>query len=284
MREYVFRLQGMDSPPGQIRAADLTGVTDAVKTLVYRLTREAAARPGMGRADAAVEALAQVRVGMSTGSTRLHFHVGDGNALEVDPLAEGVDDELWRLLHGLQVNERPETVSMTIAEAVGDLGAAIRRAAPVAVVAVPRRAPLTLLTATIDPQIWRGEVPDPVLNRAVEGELEMVDLHSAKFRVRDAAGNAIDLIDVQHPTIAARLVGHLVAARGVLYVGQGAGHHRLLRALIEPREDPLRRLGVSPPGTPDVQALADAARALGPVEPMALTDAELEDFLAEIRG
>lgn len=55
----------------------------------------------------------------------------------------------------------------------------------------------------------------------------MVDLHSSRFRLRDVAGNAIDLHHVAVAERVAHLVGEQVTVTGVLAVGRGTQHHHI---------------------------------------------------------
>ena len=57
---------------------------------------------------------------------------------------------------------------------------------------------------------WQQHDEAGVDEVAIYGILEMVDLHSSRFRVRDVAGNAVDLLGVANAAEVAHLVGCLL--------------------------------------------------------------------------
>ncbi|WP_188836386.1 hypothetical protein [Flexivirga endophytica] len=280
-REIEFRLIDHQSADGELLAVDALGIISSFKDITYRLTRSVAARSGLGRTDAVLERLATVRVGLRNGSTRVVFVVGDQDAI-IDPVSEQVDATFWAIVEGMNNNERPPNVSDTVADSVDKLVIALERAAPQVEVTLPGHGPRTLHTKMLRRDPWQRQGGEEAGEVSVHGVLEMVDLHTARFRLRDAAGNAIDLLGVAAPDEAARLVGTRVVATGVLAVGQGTQHHRMEEAQITPQESLESRLGLQPPPGPDELR----QRALNTPVPAAvdISDEELDDFLAEIRA
>jgi DNA-binding SARP family transcriptional activator len=108
----------------------------------------------------------------------------------------------------------------------------------------------------------------------------MVDLHSSRFRVRDVAGNAVDLPDVANAVEVAHLVGDRVRARGVLRRGSSTQHHRLEGSVVEAAPPIADRLGIAPSATLD--QLLEAARRVPAPPPIEISDAEMDEFLAAI--
>lgn len=215
--------------------------------------------PGLGRTNGVLEALASVRVAMPSRHTGLTFRVGDATAL-VDPVAAGVDSVLDEIVDALPVGQRPPSVPDPVAETVDDLIVALQRAAPVVTITLPDRPPRSLDTALVSRSPWRHCVRGGS-DAEVRGVLEMVDLRSARFRLREHTGTAIDLIDVVDAGSAAHLVGARVVVTGVLVVGSATTHHRMERAFVEAQDsagsDQRGPVQLVLPGT-RVASLADA--------------------------
>lgn len=280
-REIEIRLIGHQSADGELLAADAVGIISSFKDIAYRLTRSVAERPGLGRTDAVLERLATVRVGLREGSTRVVFVVGDEGAI-LDPVSDQVDATFWSIVEGIRTNERPVGVTDTVADSVDKFIIALAKAAPDAAITIPGHDTQMLRTNMMSREPWQRHGGEEAGEVSVHGILEMVDLHTARFRLRDPASNAIDLHEVKAPDEAAHLVGTSVVATGVLAVGQGTQHHRMERAQIAPEESLQGRLGI-PPSTSLEGLRQQAARAPKP-QPLDLSDAELDDFLAEIRA
>lgn len=234
-REFELRLVGHPAGEGELLASDAVAIIGAFKELAYRLTRAAADKAGLGRTDAALERLAEVRVALRSGGNRLVFTVGDPDALDIDPNAPDVDDAFWRIVRGLESNRRPGAVSDSVAESVDDLLVALQRACSAVEVVGPRRKPVVLTTRMLDRRPWQRR-PAPATDAQLHGMLEMVDLHTGRFRLRAPDGSAVDLIEVVNAGLAAALVGSHVAATGVLAVGGGTRHHRMEQPMIAPSE------------------------------------------------
>lgn len=282
MRDYELRLVGHDSDDGEILFEDLDRIGTAIKAAIYRLTRDAADRSGTGRAPADIERLASVRVGLAAGSTRLMFRIGDRSALSVDPLADDVDDAFWSIIEGLRDNRRPQALGESVIAAVSDLAVALRKAAPRVEFSVPRHGSASIVSETIDASIWSPSTPDGGSEAAVHGFLEMVDLKNAAFRVVDAVGNAVDLKSVRQPAEASALIGRQVTAIGPLHRGSGAKHDRMDSPTVTAATPLSERFNLAPQAGLDELI---AASKLSP-EPSGidLSDDELDDFLAVIRG
>lgn len=281
MRDYEIRLVGHDSDDGEIMFDDLDRVGKAVKDLVYRLTREAADRAGAGRAPRVLEDLSAVRVGMQAGSTRLIFRVGVAGSLGIDPVADEVDRAFWEIVNAFHTGKRPSRVTDTVADAALRLADGLSRASEVAEIHVHDLDVVRLRTTDVALEIWRSQDVE-VREVTVHGELQMVDLKTARFRLSDAGGNDIDLVDVHDHLSAGRLVGSQVTARGLLKEGVGAQHHRLLGARVSARVPVEDRLRV--PQQTSLDALVASARSAPQPQPLDLTDEEFESFVSAFRG
>ena len=281
-RDIEFRLLGHESDEGELLATDAINIIRSFKELAYRLTRAVSERSGLGRAEAALERLSTVRVSLKEGSTRVVFKVGDDAALDlVDPITRDVDTAFWDIVIGVRDNRRPTTVSDTVADAVEGVILALERAAPVTEVTVPGYGQARLDRNQISREPWkRTDLGEPT-ETTVHGRLDMVDLRSARFRLRDAAHNSIDLVGVKNVEHAALLVGQLVSATGLLSPGRESDHHKVDGAVVVPSK--VRdMLGHPMPSLEE--ALAAAAKQAPVPEPLDLTLDELESFLAAIHG
>lgn len=280
-RNIEIRLVGHQSPDGQLLAADAVALIAAFKDVTYRLTRAVAERPGLGRTDASLEKLATVRVALRSGSTRVVFTVGDDAAL-VDPLADAFDDAFYSIVTGMETNEVPPHVTDSVSDAVDGLIGAMSKAAPQVMVTVPRHQASLLTMADVSRAPWQRSSGQPARQTVVHGVLEMVDLRSSRFRLRDSAGNGIDLIDVVEPRAAAALVGRNVQAHGPLTVGDGGQRHRMVGPHILEEEGIEKRLGLA--GHPTIHDLMVQAASAPPPPPLELSDEEVGDFLAAVHG
>lgn len=280
-REIEIRLFDHRSGDGELLAVDAVNLIGSFKDVTYRLTRAVAERPGLGRTDAVIESLSTVRVALRPGSTRVVFIVGDNTAL-IDPIAEQVDEAFWSIVEGLGSQRRPPEVSDTVADAVDGMVVALGRAAPRAEVTVPGYVPRMLFTRSIDRSLWQRIPHESAAETVLHGVLEMVDLRTARFRLRDIAGNAVDLHDVVDAAHTAHLVGEQVRATGVLGIGKGTQHHRMDGPLIEREESVESRLGVVPSSS--LSELVDGARDAPTPPSLDISDDELDEFLTEIRA
>lgn len=280
-RDIEFRLVGHDSDDGELLAADAINIIRSFRELAYRLTRAVADRSGLGRTEAALERLSTVRVSLKEGSTRVVFKVGDDEALEIaDPISRDVDTAFWDIVKGVRDNHRPVAVSDTVADAVEGVIVALSKAAPVTDVTVPGHGKARLDRDQISRDPWKPSNLEEPTETTVHGRLDMVDLRSARFRLRDAAHNSIDLVAVKNVDEAALLVGQLVSATGLFALGREADHHRVDGAIVV-ASHVRTTLGYAAASL--TEALAAARQAPVP-EPMELTLEELDSFLAAIHG
>ncbi|MCA0180189.1 MAG: hypothetical protein LCH77_11485 [Actinobacteria bacterium] len=243
-------------------AAALGDFLLAWQTLIYRVTREAADLADLGRMVRPIEALSQVRATWHWPG-EMWLHVGDPTTLPIDPLEGKVDRTMAGIIAGLAANRRTTGITNPIADAVDNLIRALTRLAPEVIIGLPDGSAARLRTSHLSREPWRQSRTEPVRTALVTGRLEMADLHTARFRVRDREGTPYDVTEVPEPDQAARLVGTLVAVRGVLQPGTGTQHHRIEQGRIQPAEPP--RAGPARPA-PD---------------PLDLTDEQWRQFLAD---
>lgn len=280
MRSIEIRLIGHRSGAGEILGDDAVHLVQAVKDLVYRLTRAAADRAGLGRAPAVIEQLSTVRLSLAEGSTRLIFRVGEEEALDIDPLAADVDAALFVIASGIRDNIVPEGTGASVAAAAHDLVVALRHAAPKVDVTIGGLEPVQISASGLDPRAWEPEESAQEDDRTVVGTLEAVDLRSAHFRIVDAVMNRIELMEVEDPSRAAVLVGQRVSARGRLVLGGPNARTRLMAPTVVADETEIETTARQPSLD---WLIAEAANAPKP-EPLDLSPDELREFLAAARG
>lgn len=280
-REMEIRLIGHPSDDGQLLASDAVRLIEAFRHVTYRLTRAVADRPGLGRTVSDLEGMATVRVRLAEGSTRLVFEIGDTSAV-IDPLSEGVDRAFLEIIEGMRLNTRPPGVSDAVASSVGELVGALHRAAPQAQFTVDGQRSAIMRTEVISRDPWQPELADSSGEVTVHGTLEMVDLRTAKFRLRDTVGNRIDLVDVQLPEQAAHLIDERVSVVGVLLMGRDHRHHRIESPIIT--RAPSHDILLTSPGPSTLGKLVETASQLDAPSRVDLSDEELDSFLAEIRA
>lgn len=280
-REMEIRLIGHPSDDGQLLASDAVRLIEAFRHVTYRLTRAVADRPGLGRTVSDLEGMATVRVRLAEGSTRLVFEIGDTSAV-IDPLSEGVDRAFLEIIEGMRLNTRPPGVSDAVASSVGELVGALHRAAPQAQLTVDGQRSAIMRTEVISRDPWQPELADSSGEVTVHGKLEMVDLRTAKFRLRDTVGNRIDLVDVQLPEQAAHLIDERVSVVGVLLMGRDHRHHRIESPIIT--RAPSHDILLTSPGPSTLGKLVETASQLDAPSRVDLSDEELDSFLAEIRA
>ena len=280
MREIELRMYGQADPPGELRADAAARVGEALQDVILRLTREAANAAGLGRPPRVLEQLGEVRLaGVTQGSTRLIFRLGDPSALDVDPLSGATDRMFTELVTGIAQNRRPAFVTETIAEATARFVASLQKASPQTDVTLSGRTVARLETGRVDRTVWQ-QTAGPVQEATLVGQLEDLDLHRDHFRLRDDVGNRIELDDVANSDEAASLGGQRVIAPGLYRRASGAGRSRLSNSTVRPFE-------ASPwLAAPVREQVSDATSGylrrfpedLAPSEP------EMDDFLTAIHG
>lgn len=240
MHEVELRLLGQPSPDGEILAEDLIAIAAATKTLTYRLTRLVASAEGLGRTTADLEALAQVRLTLAPGSTRVICRIGDLGALEIDPLSGEVERLFSAIVDGFATARRPAFASDTVAEAAGDLAVALGQAATEVHIVVGPRPPVRLTSASLERGVWTSTSDEYGEEASMRGELRAVDLDSSRFRLVDEVGNKIELEHVEDATSVAGLVGTRVEAVGRYVPVRGAKRARLSDVVITQAVAPFR--------------------------------------------
>lgn len=281
--ELELRLNGAPSPDGEIRLRDLAAITAALQEMSLRIGRDSIDAAGPGRTKQFMEELTELRLrSVTTGSTRLVLSKGPVDKLNVT-LREHqlVDDRFWDLINAVSEDQRPEWVTDLIAESVSKFVSALRSAAPQMVVSTVDRSQVVIRAEEIRSETWVGRRTQMTRVLTAAGRLEKVDLHSHEFRVRDDAGNAVELKHVADDHAAARLVGTWVVARGPGVLDRSGRLISIEAATVEAAEDPASGYTVrAPVSLASILASAPGPDAAGAVD---LNDDEFATFLAAAR-
>ncbi len=280
--DFSMELSGGTNPPGEISLAELSTLAGALQQLALRVGRFVADREGPGRTSDAVERATRMRLtGITKGSTTLAVAHGEHDVLAVEaPLEVEAASRFWEVIEGIPTGQRPAWVTPLIAQAATALISATDQVA--SSVRIQRRdQPLvTWASSAVDRAAWvaAGPVPPPE-ETVVSGRLEMVDLKSGRFRLRDDVGNAIELDHVAETPDPSRLVGDRVVATGPatrdasgrLHLGEGT---RVSAAPVPAQWSSEHRVDWD-------AALTSAVQVTGGVD--GVTGEDVEELLSELR-
>ena len=162
-----------------------------------------------------------------------------------DVLGEGLEhrslDALLEIFAGVAVDEVPGWVTPLLGEATVSVIEALDAVSTRCdVAAAGRPAPISFSPRSASRSIWAVARANPELRPdvSVSGRLDLVDLRRARFRLRDAVGNDINLERVKSAEDAARLVGKVVTATGEAVLGSRGQITGLRAATVAPDEWP----------------------------------------------
>ncbi len=281
--QFEVILLDATSPDGEIRLTDLAAIAQSFQELSLRIGRSRAESEGPGRTKRTIDEMTQLRLrSIEPGSTKLLLAQGPSDELELDlEDSREIAQMFWEVIDGVGADARPDWVSDLVADSAAGVVAALQSAAPVVVVTRDDREDIRIRTELIHRETWtterlvRGE--DSVL---VSGTLEKVDLRSHDFRVRDDAGNAIELHDVSDPGTAAHLVGTHVTAAGIAVRNRAGRLSGLSGPEVQAEGDAVSRFRV--PSSTSIAEILESAPGPDPDGGIELTDEEFAKFLESI--
>lgn len=280
--DLELRLSGLPAPGGEIALADLAAIAAPFQELATRIGRHAVEQEGPGRSYAAVENATRLRLsGLTSGSTRLHIAYGQAGVLPIDDgLEQRTADVLWEVVSAFSEGGKPGWTTADIDESALRLLDGLGRASQADFGRGDGRE-LSLKPAQVDRSAWTRS-GDRVTDVEVTmvGVLEMVDLASETFRLRDAVGNKIPLRHVLEPHAAATLVDQRVSAAGRRIEGVRGQFRGIAAPSLQPFALPAEWIAVAAPDWigitgrpgPDPEGGAD------------LTDEEFAELLAAMKG
>ncbi|MGH3565224.1 MAG: hypothetical protein ACRDRH_04170 [Pseudonocardia sp.] len=276
MDELALRLQGTGVEDGQLTFTGIHRITGALQLLATRIGRTLIGQEGPGRSPLAVENATELRLrGLLRGSTVLDVAVGEDQVLG-EGLEHQTVDQLFELFNGLATDTPPPWTTPAIGNAMVQVVDALTAVSERCELTSPGRIPVPVRPRSASRSVWPTEDGDTRTQAdvSVSGRLDLVDLRRARFRIRDAVGNDIVLLEVANVDDAAQLVGQPVTA-----LGEGdLGARGQILAVKGARVTPTGVLTWTPP----VVAIGDAT--LPPVGGLTgVTAAEVDEFLASIQ-
>ena len=284
----TLRLSGTDVPPGEIALSDLASIAGSLQLLATRIGRQLVGQTGPGRTAGGAERATRLTLtGISEGSTRLQVTAGAADTLDLeDPFEEQVMDRLWEVFGGLESAIPPDWATAPVAQAVieflGSVGAAARECEFTGRRGQRVRGRVAVRPQKVNRDVWTGLTAEPELvpQTGVTGDLDLVDLRTRKFRVRDDVGNDVVLEDVGNAAEAAALVGQRVRAVGTGERGARGQIAKLVEPHVSSANLPAAWLDRQP-ATHDSIFSARSAPDLDGVP--GVDDVELEALLADLR-
>lgn len=196
-------------------------------------------------------------------------------------------DRLWEVFGGLESGVPPDWATAPVAQAaiefVGSVGAAARECEFTGRRGQRVRGRVAVRPQNVNRDAWTTLTAEPELvpQAGVTGDLDLVDLRSRKFRVRDAAGNDVVLEEVGNAAEAAALVGQRVRAVGTGVRGVRGQIAKLVEPHVSEAGMPAEWLERGAAGLSGIFA-ARLAPSLDGVP--GVDDAELEALLADLRS
>jgi hypothetical protein len=221
---FEIRLMETGSVDGTIAASDMARICESLQELATRVGRWVCDARDLRRLPKGSKEITRVRfTGLAAGSTCLVFST-EAAQPELEgtfPPTEEVDNRYWDIVYGCGLArfppDAPGPVRDSALKVIRSMSAAAKRVAVKGVSEGLVGQEAHFQPAVIESLPWfheRSVTPSPQL-LVVQGTLEMVDLRSARFRLRDSLGNGIDLLKVPNAgNAAARLVGRVVVAQG----------------------------------------------------------------------
>lgn len=212
---------------------------------------------------------------------------GAADTLDVDdPFEAKVMDRLWEVFGGLASNVPPDWAAAPVAQAalefVGSVGAAAGTCDITGRRGQQELGRIAVRPQKVDRDAWTTLVAEPELvpHSGVTGDLDLVDLRTRTFRIRDAVGNDVILEDVRNAAEAAALVGQRVRAVGTGVRGTRGQIAKVVAPHVSTAELPAAWLDRGPVTIAGIFT-ARSAPSLDGIP--GVDDAELEAFLADLR-
>lgn len=284
VRNYQLHLEGLATPSGQISFHDLVSLGGSLQLVATRIARQLLDAERRGPAPDLVDRMGEIRLrGVREGSTTLELELGEDGALPL--IGDEVDQFVGRFeetLSAISENRPPEWASPAVRQSVSKVIRSLH--------AVGAREATwssssgghgrwnrrTLVVQDLDDTVWLVTAEHENESVKVSGRLDLVDLRTGRFRVRDDVGHDVRLEEVVDVDAASRLIGQRVTVTGTADRVEG----RLLRVL-EPTLMPEQLPGdwTSP--------LADSAPVGSPpprIGVSGVTALEVEDLLREIHA
>ncbi len=243
VRNYEFHLEGLATPSGQISFHDLVSLGGSLQLVATRIARQLLDAERQGPAPDLVDRMGEIRLsGVHDGSTTLLIEIGEDGSLDL--IDDETDEFIGRFeetMSAVSTNRPPEWASPAVRQSVSKMIKSLRTAgAERATWSSPTRehrraVHQTLVVPDLDDTVWIVANEHETETVQMSGRLDLVDLRTGRFRVRDDVGHDVRLEEVVDVEAASRLIGLRVTVTGTADRVDG----RLLRVL-EPTLTPER--------------------------------------------
>ena len=272
VRTYELHLEGLSSPSGQISLTDLAKLSDSLQKVATRVARQVLDVERPGRPPGVVDLISELRLTrLGDGSTTLDLEVGDVGALdlegdEFDRFGEWFDEAMA----GISSNRPPKWANPLVRQSASRMIRCLKEVGAQRATWGPRdkrrSAKRIMVVTELDDTVWQVEAAHETESVVVSGLLDLVDLRTRHFRIRDDVGHDVRLEEVVDVDAASRLIGQRVIAKGVAERIEG----RLLR-VVEPS------LIIERLPTEWVAAIVENPPVGGPPPRSGITDVTAED-------
>ena len=243
VRNYELHLEGLATPSGQISFHDLVSLGSSLQLVATRIARQLLDAERQGPAPDLVDRMGEIRLrGVRDGSTTLVLEIGEDGALPL--IGDEADQFVGRFeetMSAVSENRPPEWASPAVRQSVSKMIKSLRTVgAQQATWSSPTRehrraVRQTMVVPDLDDTVWLVTAEHESETVKVSGKLDLVDLRTGRFRVRDDVGHDVRLEEVVDVDAASRLIGQRVTVTGTADRVEG----RLLR-ILEPTLAPER--------------------------------------------
>lgn len=248
----TLRLHGGASEAGKIPLDDIARIAQDTQELIRRLARGISGRGGPGRTPKDLERLTDLLlVGLHEGSTVIEIEAPAAQAefelpdVQPDIGVQAIDALMKGLDAAINRQPLPHTFSEPALAGLRQWFVSLGNYSEVALDAQTKgHRTVTFVPANARESLFEGplELEEPLIldERAIEGVLYAVNLHSHTYSIEDDAGRSIRCTLSEEPENIGQLLGHRVRAEGVSSVDdEGRIEHfdvRLVRLAETPSQ------------------------------------------------
>lgn len=215
--QFEFRLIDGPAPSGRLGIDDLLLIAQSLKEIATKISRTETGAAPVGRPGARTDALANLDIGLSSGSTRLLVRrtLPDG-ALDFDLEDEAHFDRTFdEIIGAMASGTRPSWASDSLADSVGSLHRGLDRAATTVEFSADGAVRATFRPADVDRRVWASK-GKPTADTAITfiGRLRAVNLDTNRLQVTDDVGTRVALPNAPYGESLGDFLNKYVAVTG----------------------------------------------------------------------